>query len=68
MYGVDSNIKIIYLNNVLVSTAQLLSLFCVFYFLADSRYLLLVFACLYPWKAILNIVIILFLKRVVSYV
>jgi O-antigen/teichoic acid export membrane protein len=57
MFGKENNIKAIYINNVLVSLGQFLSLLAVFHIFSDSKYLLIMFALQYPWKAILNIIV-----------
>jgi O-antigen/teichoic acid export membrane protein len=56
IFGKESRIEAIYLNNVLVSIGQFLSLLAVFYIFSGSEHLLIMFAFLYPWKAFLSIV------------
>ena len=60
IFGRTSQMGVIYLNNVLVSSGQLLSLLVVFYIFSESEYLLIMFASLYPLKSFLRIVILVF--------
>lgn len=66
MFGKENNIKAIYINNVLVSLGQFLSLLAVFHIFSDSKYLLIMFALQYPWKALLNILVLLLSKRILN--
>jgi len=66
MYGKKNNVKVIYVNNVLVSASQFLSLLVTFHIFSDSKYLLIMFALQYPWKAILNIIVLILSKRVLK--
>lgn len=66
IYGKANHMGAIYSNNILVSIGQLLSLLLIFYIFSESEYLLIMFAFLYPLKAFLSIVIIVFSKWISS--
>ncbi|MEK9570823.1 MAG: hypothetical protein VW124_17525 [Paracoccaceae bacterium] len=66
MYGKKNNVNLIYVNNVLISASQFLSLLATFHFFSDSKYLLIMFALQYPWKAILNIIVLVLSIRFLS--
>ena len=66
IFGRTSQMGVIYLNNVLVSSGQLLSLLVVFYIFSESEYLLIMFASLYPLKSFLRIVILVFSKWILT--
>jgi O-antigen/teichoic acid export membrane protein len=66
MFGKENNIKAIYINNLVVSLGQFLSLLGVFHIFSDSKYLLIMFALQYPWKAFLNIAVLLLSKRILN--
>ena len=57
IFGKANRLGAIYLNNVLVSIGQLLSLLAIFYIFSESEHLLIMFAFMYPLKAFLSIVV-----------
>ena len=66
IFGKGDHIEAIYLNNVLVSIGQFLSLLAVFYIFSGSERLLIMFAFLYPWKAFLSIVVLVSSKWILN--